>query len=105
MATSSPTMHRDQADRSLFDKIFRNPDTGELAIIQVPNLPLIVFLVATAVRMAFHPHGTAGTAVSIVSGVALGIWSIDEIARGDSLFRRILGGVVLVMMVVGLLTR
>jgi hypothetical protein len=104
MATSS-TMDRRDADRSLFDKVFRNPDTGELAVIQVPNLPLIVFLVATAVRMAFHPHGTAGTAVSVVSAVALGIWSIDEIARGDSLFRRILGGVVLVTMVVGLLTR
>lgn len=104
MATSS-TMDRRDADRSLFDKVFRNPDTGELAIVQVPNLPLIVFLVATAVRMAFHPHGTAGTAVSVVSAVALGIWSIDEIARGDSLFRRILGGVVLLTMVVGLLTR
>jgi hypothetical protein len=104
MATSS-TMDRRDADRSLFDKVFRNPDTGELAIVQVPNLPLIVFLVATAVRMAFHPHGTAGTAVSVVSAVALGIWSIDEIARGDSLFRRVLGGVVLVTMVVGLLTR
>ena len=104
MATSS-TMDRRDADRSLFDKVFRNPDTGELAIVQVPNVPLIVFLVATAVRMALHPHGTAGTAVSVVSAVALGIWSIDEIARGDSLFRRILGGVVLVTMVVGLLTR
>ena len=86
----------------MFDKIFRNPDTGELAIVQLPNLPLAVFLLATAVRMAAHPEGAAGTAVSVVSGLALGVWSIDEIARGDSLFRRLLGAAVLVTMVAGL---
>lgn len=105
MAASPPTTHPEEADRSVFDKIFRNPDTGELAIVQLPNLPLAVFLVATAVRMAAHPLGTAGIAVSVVSGVALGVWSIDEIARGDSLFRRLLGAVVLVTMVVGLVAR
>lgn len=104
MAASSPTTRPEQNDRTVFDKIFRNPDTGELAIAQLPNLPLAVFLVATAVRLAAHPEGTAGTAVSVVSAVALGIWSIDEIARGDSLFRRMLGAVVLVTMVVGLFT-
>jgi len=89
----------------VFDKIFRNPDTGELAIVQLPNLPLAVFLVATAVRKAAHPEGAAGAAVSVVSGVALGVWSIDEILRGDSLFRRLLGTAVLVTMAAGLVAR
>ena len=44
-------------------------------------------------RLAFHPSGGVGTAVSIVAGVALLWWAIGEIGWGDSLFRRILGGV------------
>lgn len=87
--------------QSAFGRFFRNQQTGELAIVQVPNLPLAVFLVATVVRIAFHPHGTVGTAVSVVAGVGLVWWSVEEIARGDCLFRRVLGGVVLVAFVVG----
>jgi hypothetical protein len=88
------------SSRTIVDRVFRNPDTGELVLWQTPNPPLIVFLVATAVRLLLHPHGNAGTATSVVSGIALAWWAVDEVARGDSLFRRILGAVVLVGMVV-----
>lgn len=88
------------AHPSLFDRIFRNPSTGDIVIAQVPNLPLWIFLATTAVRLALHPHGAAGTAVSIVGGLALLWWSIGEIGWGASLFRRILGGVVLAGLVV-----
>jgi hypothetical protein len=86
-------------------RFFTNPDTGDLAIFQVPNPPLIVFFVAALVRRALHPHGAFGTAVSIVAGVSLAVWSILEIAKGHSPFRRVLGGVVLVAMIAGLLLR
>jgi hypothetical protein len=88
-----------------FGRFFRNSTTGEWAIVQFPNLPLAIFLVATLVRMAVHPHGGAGTALSVVGGVSLAWWSVDEIARGDSPFRRVLGAVVLVGMVLSLLMR
>jgi hypothetical protein len=91
------------AHQSPFSRFFRNPETGEVVIAQVPNLPLIVFFVATAARLLFHPHGAVGMAVSVVSGLALAWWSVDEILRGDSPFRRVLGGVVLVGMIVSLL--
>jgi hypothetical protein len=71
----------------------------------VPNLPLVVFFVAAFVRRVFRPHGAVGGVVSVVAGVSLAWWSIDEIARGDSPFRRVLGGLVLVAMIVGLLVR
>src|SRR5689334_9766408 len=93
------------AHRSPVSRFFRNPDTGEVVVAQWPNLPLWSFLVASAVRMVLHPDGTAGTALSIVSGVAIIVWSVLEIAQGASPFRRVLGGVVLLTVVSGLLLR
>lgn len=87
---------------SALERLFRNPDTGELAIVQFPNLPLSIFLIATAVRLAAHPRGGAGTAFSIVGAGSLAWWSVDEIVRGDSWFRRGLGAVVLVALVLSL---
>jgi hypothetical protein len=84
---------------------FRNPESGEIVVGQVPNLPLWIFLAATAVRLLFHPDGTAGTVVSIVSTVAIVVWSLIEIAAGSSPFRRVLGGVVLLVVLAGLLLR
>ena len=71
----------------------------------MPNIPLWVFLAATALRLLFTPHGTVGTALSIVGTLALVICACLEIARGDSPFRRVLGGGVLVAVLIGFLTR
>lgn len=91
--------------RSPIDHFFRNPETGELAIAQRPNLPLTIFLAATAIRLIFRPDGGLGTATSVVGTVSLAWWAADEIVRGDSPFRRVLGAVVLVATVIGALTR
>jgi hypothetical protein len=100
----SATPEKQASTPSAAGRLFRNSATGEWAIVQFPNLPLAIFLVATLVRLAFHPHGGAGTALSVVGGVSLGWWSVDEIARGESPFRRVLGAVVLVGLVLSLLT-
>jgi len=84
---------------------FRNRDTGEIVVAQAPNLPLWIFIAATAVRLVFQPDGTAGTVVSIVSTVAIVVWALIEIAAGSSPFRRVLGGVVLLAVLAGLLLR
>ena len=89
---------------SLVGDFFRNPETGEIVVFQLPNIPLWVFLAATAIRMLFHPHGAIGTVVSVVGTVALLVWAGLEIARGESPFRRVLGGVVAIVVLVGLLT-
>ena len=81
--------------RSTIGWFFRNPDTGEIVVAQVPNLPLWIFLAATAFRLLVHPTGTAGTVVSIVSTAAIVVWALIEIAAGSSPFRRVLGAVVL----------
>ena len=97
----APRAHR----RSGIGWFFRDPDTGEIVVAQAPNLPLWVFLAATAVRLLFHPDGMAGTVVSVVSTAAIVVWSLIEIGAGSSPFRRVLGGVVLVAVVAGLLLR
>jgi hypothetical protein len=89
----------------VIDRFFRDPDTGRLAVVQAPNLPLVVFLVATAVRLGLRPEGAAGWATAAVATVALTWWAADEVARGDSPFRRVLGAVVLGTILVGLLDR
>jgi hypothetical protein len=75
--------------------LFRNRRTGEITVAQVPNLPLIVFLVAFALRWLLDPSGDVRTGLDVVATVALAIWAGDEILRGVNPFRRVLGAVVL----------
>jgi len=95
----------EQRTRSGVGWFFRDSDTGRIVIAQAPNLPLWAYLAATAVRLVFHPDGTAGTVVTIVSTAALIVWSLLEIAAGSSPFRRVLGSVVLLAVLAGLLVR
>lgn len=80
----------------MIDWLFRDRRTGGITIAQFPNPPLIVFLVAAAVRLVADPLGTVGDVVWVVGFVALLVWALDEIVRGVNPWRRILGTVVLV---------
>ena len=81
--------------RRLLRWFFCDPETGRVVIAQRPNPPLVVFLAATAVRIALDPQGTVGSAVRAVAIVAIVWWSVDEILRGTTPFRRVLGVTVL----------
>jgi len=85
--------------------VFRNPESGRLAIAQWPNPPLWLFLGASLVRRAIALDGAVGSAVSAAAAVGLVWWAGDEVLRGDSRFRRGLGAVVLLALVFGLLRR
>lgn len=93
------------SDGSVLARFFRSPKTGQIVVVQMPNLPLWIFLGATAVRLLFQPKGSLGTVSSIIGTVALMVWATLEIARGESLFRRVLGAVVALATVVGWATR
>jgi hypothetical protein len=88
---------------SALGRFFRNPETGEVVVAQPPNVPLLVWFAATAIRLVFAPHGALATAISVIATVSLILWSLLEIDRGDSPFRRVLGGVVLAAIVLLLL--
>jgi hypothetical protein len=103
--TSHTVRSKATTSHSAIGRFFRNPETGELAVVQTPNIPLAVFLVASVARMMLHPAGGVGTVVSVVAAASLVVWAALEIFRGDSPFRRVLGGVVLLGSVLGLFMR
>lgn len=72
---------------------FRSAD-GHLTLWQPPNPALCVWIAAVALGML--PLSAAHTdAVGGVRRGALLVWSLDEVVRGASPFRRLLGAVVL----------
>lgn len=87
--------------RRLLRWFFRDPKTGRVVIAQRPNLPLVIFLVTVVVRVVLHPQGDAGRVVRTVGVVSIVWWSVDEILRGASPFRRVLGAVVLAATLLG----
>ncbi len=88
------------ARRPLSDRLtsgswwFRDAD-GHLAVGQLPNPALWVWGVG-AVLGRFELSDARAAAVDGVRDGALLVWALDEVVRGASPFRRVLGAVVLV---------
>lgn len=75
---------------------------GQVVLAQFPNPALAVWFVAALLRWTGLVDGeSADTARDIGTGALL-VWALDEIVRGASPFRRLLGAAVLVLVVVGL---
>ena len=74
------------------DSIFRNKE-GKIAVFQWPNLPLTVWILATLASKVLA--GNLQKASSGVAFVALLMWAVLEISSGESIFRRIVGALVL----------
>jgi hypothetical protein len=72
---------------------FRSSD-GRLTLWQLPNPALCVWLV-TLVLGRFDLSAAHTTAVNGLRHGALLVWALDEVVRGASPFRRLLGAVVL----------
>jgi hypothetical protein len=79
---------------------FRAPD-GRLAVWQLPNPALCVWM-AAVVLVRFPLSTTHATTVDGVRRGALLVWALDEVVRGASPFRRLLGAVVLATQLVSL---
>jgi hypothetical protein len=87
-------------ERHGVDRFFRNPETGKVAVVQVPNLPLVLFLVLRGIELVLSPEGWVADVLHWGGTAALTWWSVDEVARGSSPFRRVLGALVLAYVVV-----
>jgi hypothetical protein len=81
--------------RSVLEWTFRDRTTGRIVVAQAPNLPLLLWILATVLRWLLDPHGRWGTAVSVVGTGALIFWAADEVVRGVNPWRRFLGTAVL----------
>jgi hypothetical protein len=72
-------------------------------VAQWPNTVLIVWIAASVVLSLSDPGGAWGLALRVVATVSLSWWAVDEIVRGVNRWRRLLGAVVFVGLVVSLL--
>lgn len=63
---------------------------GKYVIAEVPNWPLIVFMVAIFLSVAIYP-GSTQKFFSIVAYLALLLWGFLEWRSGRSRFRKLLG--------------
>ena len=77
---------------SRLDTFFRD-SSGRLAVVHVPNPALWVWIAATALR--WSPYDSRDAELRWIGSGALIVWSLDELVRGASPFRRVLGAVVL----------
>ncbi len=81
-------------DSNFFDRFFRDAN-GEIVIGQMPNLPIIIWIIASLAKVAY-PTGKVNLGLDILATSSLFIWSIEELAQGVNYFRRSLGLVVLI---------
>jgi hypothetical protein len=91
--SSSATVDRVSVRPTSASWWFRSSD-GRLTLWQLPNPALCVWLV-TLVLGTFDLSVAHKAAVDGIGRGALLVWSLDEVVRGASPFRRVLGAVVL----------
>lgn len=80
--------------RDLLNRFIRNPRTHRIALVQWPNAALAVWLLTVLIGL-LGLFSSRADAISWIGTGALIAWAADEVARGASPARRVLGGVVL----------
>lgn len=92
----------------MFDWLFRDRRTDRVVIGQFPNLPMWIAMAFFGARWAVEAADGPSEVRSVLDwGFAAAIvwWAVLEIVQGVNPWRRGLGAVVLLMVVVGRLTR
>jgi hypothetical protein len=88
---------------TLFDRLFRD-GSGEIVIGQAPNLPIIVWISATLLKLVFTT-GQTKIALDILAFGSLLYWSFLEITQGVNYFRRDLGVIVLIALIASVIQK
>jgi hypothetical protein len=83
---------------TLFDQFFRD-GTGDIIIGQPPNLPIVIWGVASLLRLIFKT-GQIDFGLNLLATGALLVWAILELFQGVNYFRRALGAIVLIGLLV-----
>lgn len=79
---------------TLFDRTFRDSE-GNVVIAQPPNLPLIIWIVASLLKLIVTT-GKINLGLDLVAFGTLFTWAWEELFQGVNYFRRALGLIVLV---------
>jgi len=85
-------------ENTFFNQVFRD-DEGKIVLGQPPNLPIIVWIVATLLKMIFAT-GQINTGLELIAFGALFTWAWEELFQGVNYFRRALGLIVLIGLIV-----
>jgi hypothetical protein len=88
---------------NLFDRLFRD-GTGEIVVAHPPNLPILVWISATLLKLIFKT-GQVKVGLDILSFSSLLYWSFLEITQGVTYFRRDLGVIVLIALMISVIER
>ena len=80
-------------ENTLFNRTFRDSD-GNIVLAQTPNLPLIVWIVATLLNL-ISTTDNIHTGLDALAFGSLFTWAWQELFQGVNYFRRALGLVVL----------
>lgn len=97
VSTMSSPAQQDQARTARFPSLqwWIRDRRGRVVVAQPPNPTLAVWLVANAVSWAGLVDGDRQAVLTRVGQGALAAWALDEITRGASPLRRLMGAVVL----------
>jgi hypothetical protein len=79
---------------TLFDQIFRDSD-GNIVLAQMPNLPIIVWVTASLLKLVFTT-GEINTGLDALAFGSLFTWAWLELFQGVNYFRRAVGLAVLI---------
>jgi hypothetical protein len=84
-------------ENTFFNQVFRDRH-GKIVMAQMPNLPLIVWIVATLLKLIVTT-GKINTGLDSIAFGSLFTWAWGELFQGVNYFRRALGLIVLIGMV------
>ena len=79
---------------NLINSLFKN-NHGKVVIRQTPNMPLWGWVVFSALARVFS-LGYAHNGFHSLANISLFVWAYLEIRSGESLFRRILGAMIMI---------
>ncbi len=86
---------RDDGERPLSLRWWVTDREGRVAVAQLPNPAIAVWLVAVVIGWTGLLDRERAETLRLIGSGALVVWALDELARGSSPFRRVLGAVVL----------
>jgi len=81
-------------ENTLFDRVFKDNE-GKVVLGQMPNLPIIVWVTASVLKIVFTT-GKINVGLDILAFGSLFTWAWEELFQGVNYFRRALGLFVLV---------
>lgn len=85
-------------ENTFFDQVFRDSE-GKIVIAQPPNLPLIVGIVSSLLKLIFTTN-EINLGLDLIAFGSFFTWAWEELFQGVNYFRRALGFIVLVGLIV-----